>query len=481
MKRPLLFLSLIILCIPDSSHAKSIARPGEPRLTFVDMATSLKSPIVLGTTFNLSATVIPTQNIWEKESVFLHLVDPNNPERILVNADFTPPYATTRWAVGEAVKLGPVNFKAPPELPPGKYNIQLGLYYHGDDGVYVREKYTNPDIKDWIVGEIEFVPLPRAAAKLPDLILCDFTSEGDLAKWQARGVKLSRRGSAAYIEYLRYEDSGELIPSAIMQDFFNYADPKYSDWRRYDILQYEFALDPDYKVTLQVKDKSGNRFQRDAVEEGGGRKMEVDLVTVGKVVDLQNIGNLSFFSYKPKESFDALVSNIKLIDTGKVGGAERAFLEFKGLNVPQKARAGTTISLTAHFLIRQRFPLDETMFIHFYRKSDRKGYFTADKDPLLETTDWPVGKLMKEGPLDIFIPVDSPPGVYNIDLGFFTTQKTGTDPSYVKTFEDGDGVIHEVQPVRDGTDYVREPYINPPKTSWGAWTVGEIEVLPAAQ
>lgn len=481
MKRFLLCVSLIILCIPAPSRAKSIARPGEPRITFVGIDLSLKSPIILGTTFRLTATVIPTQNIWEEEGVFLHLVHPDTQERVLVNADFTPSYPTTRWAVGEAVKLGPVNLKAPPELPPGKYKIQLGLFYKGEDGVYVREKYTNPDIKDWIVGEIEFISEPRTTAKLPDLILCDFASEGDMAKWQARGVKISRRGSAALIEYLRTEDSGELIPSAIMQDFFNYADPRYSDWRRYDILQYEFALDPDYKVTLQIKDKSGNRFQRDAVEEGGGRKMEIDLVTVGKVVDLQKIGNVSFFSYKPKESFEAMLSSIKLIDTGKVGGTARAFLEFRGLNVPQKARAGMTISLTAHFLIRQRFPMDETMFIHFYRRSDGKGYFTADKDPLVETTDWPVGKLVKEGPLDIFIPTDCPPGVYNIDLGFFTTQKTGMDPSYVKTFEDGDGVIHEVQPIKDGTDYVREPYINPPKTSWGAWTIGEIDILPAAE
>ena len=48
MKRLPLFLGLCILCMPSPSPAKSIARPGDPRLTFVDLSLSQKPPIVLG-------------------------------------------------------------------------------------------------------------------------------------------------------------------------------------------------------------------------------------------------------------------------------------------------------------------------------------------------------------------------------------------------------------------------------------------------
>lgn len=478
MKRLLLLLIISSLCIPAVSAAKSIARPGDPRLSFVDLSLNVPLPIEQGTSFRLTATIVPTQNIWEEESVFLHIVRPDDPEKVIINADFYTPYPTTRWAVGEAVKLGPVNLGAPEDIPPGKYKIQLGLFHRREDGVYIREKYTNPGIKDWVVGDIEFCSRPKKVEKLADLVICDFSSEGDLNRWQSRGVEITRRNTTGIIKYIATKDSGQNIPSAIIQDFFEYSDPKYSDWGRYDRLSYEIAHDPAYHVVLQIKDKDGNRFQKKASEEGEGGKVEVDLVSVGKAVDLRKIGNLSFFIFKPVESFNVFLSDIRLIDTGEVA-FEKAFIEFKGLSVPEKARAGTSIPLTARFLIRQKFPRDETMFIHFYRKSDRAGYFTADKRPLTATTDWPVGKVVKEGPLRIYISPDKPPGIYNIDLGFFIGQRTGPDPSYVKTYTDSEGVVYEVQPTKAGIDFLRQPYTNPPDA--GPWTVGEIEILPAGE
>ncbi|MDP8246953.1 MAG: hypothetical protein P9M00_02355 [Candidatus Tritonobacter lacicola] len=477
MKRLLILIILCPFLVPYGANAKSITRPGEPRLTFVNFSIDLPQPIEQGAVFRFTATIIPTQNIWEEEQVFLHIVSPDDPERVLINADFTPPYSTTRWAVGEAVKLGPINLKAPREFKPGKYKIQLGLFHRRDDGVYVREKYTNADIKNWLVGDIEFKAPPRTGVKLPDLVISDFSSAADLAKWQARGVDLSRRNNTCVVEYI--SDEANPIPSVILQDFFNYSDPKYSDWREYDRLSYEIGLDPEYNVMLQIKDKGGNRYQvRATEEEGKGGKVEVDLVSVGKVIDLQRIGNLSFFTYKPANNFTMTLGDIRIIDTGEVGFT-RAFIEFKGLNAPKKARADSTITLTAHFLLHQKFPRDETMFIHFYRISDRSGYFTADKRPLKETSRWATGKVVSEGPLKIYIPPDSPPGIYNIDLGFFSTQRTGADPVYVKAFTDSEGVIHEVQPTKAGTDYVRQPYTNP--SAAGPWTVGEIEILPAEE
>lgn len=478
MKRLLLLLLLVTLFIPATSTAESIARPGDPRLTFIDLSLSVPLPIELGTTFRLSVTIVPTQNIWEDETVFLHIVPADNPERVLINADFAPPYSTTRWAVGEAIKLGPINMSAPQKLPPGKYKIQLGLFHRREDGVYVREKYTNTEIKDWIVGDVEFYQEKKPFARYPDLVISDFSSDSDLAKWQSRGVEIKRKGTTGVVNYIATDISGQTIPSAIIQDFFNYSDPQYSDWRKYDILSYNIVVDPQYTVMLQIKDKAGNRFQKNAVEEEAQGKVEVNLINVGKTVDLGRVGNLSFFTYKPSESFNITLDDIRLVDTGEVG-FERAFIEFKGLTAPKQAKAGTSISLTAHFLLRQRFPRDESMFIHFYRKRDRAGYFIADKSPLVETTDWPVGKPIKEGPLNIYIPPESPPGAYNIDIGFFSIQITGPDPSYVKTLTDAAGVIHEVQPTKGGTDYVKEPYINPPAA--GPWTVGEIEILPAGE
>ena len=474
MKRLLSLFMLVAIFAPCASLAKSMARPGDPRLTFVDLSFNVPLPIEKGTEFRLSATLKPTQNIWEEERVFLHIVDPDNPDKILINADFDAPSPVTRWAVGELVKLGPVNLKAPNEIPPGKYKIQLGLFHVREDGVYVREKYTNPEVKDWVIGDIEFSPAQKAVEELPDLVISDFGSSSDLAKWQSRGVEmsLSDKGGAV-VEYIK--DPAQTIPSAILQDFFNYSNPKYSDWRKYDRLTYEIGLSPRYTVTLQIKDKAGNRFQKDAAEGGEVGKVEIDLASVGKAIDLMNVGNLSFFTYKPIENFTMTLDNIRLVDMGEIG-FERAFVEFKGLSAPEKVKAGSTVDLAASFLIYQKFLKDESMFIHFDRKGEEDGFFSVNKAPLRETTSWPVGELVKEGPLQIYVPPELPPGVYNINLGFFTTQRTGTDPSYVKTFTDRDGVIYEVQPTKDGIDYVREPYINPPEA--GPWTVGEIEILP---
>jgi uncharacterized membrane protein len=62
-------------------------------------------------------------------TVFTHLLGPD--ETVLVNADHTPPKPTLGWVPNEII-ADSVNLTIPPNLPPGSYAIEVGLYDAAD-------------------------------------------------------------------------------------------------------------------------------------------------------------------------------------------------------------------------------------------------------------------------------------------------------------------------------------------------------------
>ncbi len=62
-------------------------------------------------------------------TVFTHLLGPG--DAVLVNADHAPPKATQAWVPGEYI-TDTVTLNVPPDLPPGEYPLEIGLYNAAD-------------------------------------------------------------------------------------------------------------------------------------------------------------------------------------------------------------------------------------------------------------------------------------------------------------------------------------------------------------
>ena len=79
---------------------------------------------------------IPLTLYWRAEAsfdknytVFTHLLDAG--DTVLVNADHAPPKPTQNWVPNEII-TDPVTLTLPPDLPPGQYAIEVGLYDAAD-------------------------------------------------------------------------------------------------------------------------------------------------------------------------------------------------------------------------------------------------------------------------------------------------------------------------------------------------------------
>ena len=62
-------------------------------------------------------------------TVFTHLLGPN--EVVLINADHAPPKSTLAWVPNEII-IDPVTITIPPDLAPGQYTLEVGLYDAAD-------------------------------------------------------------------------------------------------------------------------------------------------------------------------------------------------------------------------------------------------------------------------------------------------------------------------------------------------------------
>lgn len=87
-------------------------------------------------------------------TIFTHLLGPG--ETVVVNADHAPAKPTQGWVPGEII-TDPVTFSIPPDLSPGNYSIEVGLY-NAADPAFPRLPLTRGDT--WII-----LPQPLSVAR----------------------------------------------------------------------------------------------------------------------------------------------------------------------------------------------------------------------------------------------------------------------------------------------------------------------------
>jgi len=490
--RPLIFLYntltiIFLIFLPfNSLQAKTVVREGESFVTFHKLY--IPEIIAQGELYQFSVHLGTKKNIWENMSVFYHVTDPKD-GKILINNDFSPAIPPIQWTVGEIVNLGPVNGYIPPDFPPGTYDIRMGLFttkITPEEVLYIAEPYTNSEIKDFVIGKIKVEKAsPEIAKKKEDLIISNFETLADLKKWQTRGTLIEQSEEnvaegkySGKITYLK----GQGIPAAILESFFNYSEPKYSDWSEYDILEFQIYSTKDkegliYPVNIQIKDKSERRYQSSIPRtQQTGEPVKFILSNVDKVVDLTDIGNLSFWvgGTPPDQDWVIYLDDIKLVSLG-LEKQKSPFVRFEGIKISKdKVKAGEEIEIQPSFSTSQRFSDDYGLFIHIYRSVDKAGWINADMSLSPPTTSWEVNKVIAQGPFAIFIPPDNPPGKYSIETGLFLAKQVPEGADYIKYHRGKNGVYYIQQP-QYPLDYFKQPYVN--YEEYGDWVVGSFEVV----
>ncbi len=487
----ILIAAAITFSFMQHAQAKSVTREGEAVVTFG----KLNMPEVLkqGQFYLISADMSIKKNLWEEMSVFVHIVSQQD-NKLIINNDFALTVPATQWTPGETITVGPANAYIPDDIPPGTYNVQMGLFAvkHSNEGdVFVREPYTDPAIKNFVVGTIKVEESPaEKVEKKPDLVVSDFESKTDVKKWEVRGAHIEQDADNAatgkYAGKITFLKNKGDCPAAILQSFFRYSDPKYSNWAEYDILQFYCYGGKDAEgrtylnipVTLQIKDKEEKRYQ--VPIPGNSEKdkpVTFTLSNIGKTIDLSDVGNLTVFvvGTPPDNDLIAYIDDIRLISLG-LEKEKNPTLKFEGLALTKnKIKAGEDVEFTASFSTAQRFAEDYGLFIHIYKSIDKSGWINADTSPTPPTTEWEVNKVIAEGPFSVYVPPTAPTGTYSIEMGLFLTKTIPFGSRYVKYYRNKDGVYFLKQPSYP-TDYFRLPYVN--YTEYGDWVVGTFEVAP---
>lgn len=480
-----------ILMFPagDVIYGKSVNRDGEAIITLNKL--TMPEVVKQGEFFHVIAEMSSKKNIWDNMLAFLHLVSAKD-DKILLNNDFVLGIPTTSWTPGEVVMIGPVNCYIPQDFPPGLYNVKMGLYatkVTPETVLYVREPYTNPEIKGFVVKTIKVEGTPAdKEVKKEDLVISNFDSLVDIRKWQLRGTTMQTSDNtavgerAAKVTYLKAMGG---CPSVILESFFGYSDPKYSYWADYDVLQFYIYGDADekgntpveYPVTLQVKDKAENRFQMAIpTMQDRGKPFSVNLSVIGRQVDLANIGNLSFFvvGTPPDKDWVIYLDDIRLVSLG-LEKLKTLAVKFEGLKIPKnRVKAGEQLEFQPSFSVSQKLSEEYGLFIHIYRQPDKAGWLNADMTPTPPTTEWEPNTVISQGPFSVFIPLTAPPGTYAIEVGLFLPKQVMPGEQYVKYHRGKDGTYYIEQP-NYPVDFFKLAYSN--YEQYGDWVVGTFEVL----
>lgn len=467
------------------AEAKSVVREGEAIVTLRDFRVSPE--VRQGEIFPVYADFSITKSIWKEATIFLHLTRPED-NKTLVNADFKPPVVVTKWTPGQVMKFGPVDMYCPDDLTPGAYNIKMGLCTvegQGPERVFVREPYTNDDIKDFVVGHI--LVKEKAPEVVPEpLIISDFKDELDLYKWETRGSTIERvvvdKAEGKFAGKITFLKGGG-FPAAILEHFFKRSHPRYSNWSYFDEVEFEMYQDPDeegstalkFPIKMQLKDKTKRRYKVPiSPNPQKGKPVKISLQKAAGELELTQIANFTLFTSSLPEDKTAYLSYVKLIAKERAG-RKGPFVKFEGLKLARDTiRPGEVLELEATFSISRKFLIDHDIFLHIFRSADGTGHINADTSPAIPTTKWEVNKPIKIGPIGVYIPEDSPPGKYDIRMGLLVARHTPRGARYVKVHKSPDGVVHVERP-RSPVDYFRQPYVN--YEEYGNWIVGSFEVV----
>jgi len=477
----------LLMVFSASAEARHIIREGQPTIAFKKLYAP--ATVKQGEIFKLSAEITISKNVWEDDSVFLHICrTPDN--TIVINNNFSPANPSTMWIPGETIKIGPVNVFIPPDLAVGEYSIQMGLFSSKStptETVYVRESYTNTDIKDFIVGTIRVeAAAQEVSEKMEDLVISDFETPVDVKKWglvdsliEQSTDNVAEGKYAGKVTFLK----GGALEIIRLSNFFKYCNPIYTNWSAYDEFRFYIYGPPDEaahtylksSIILLLKDKTERRFEMPiSTTTEKDKPVTVNLAKIGEIIDLTNIGDVGFYVGGTSNDQIVYLDGVKLVALGPPKKAE-ASVKFEELKLSKdKVRPGENIDIEASFSITRIFTKDHTLFVHICRSSDKAGWINADVLPSPPTSRWEVGKIIAQGPYSVYIPPDAPPGKYDIEMGLYLAQKTPEGADYVKYYRGKDGV-YVVQQPSGPVDFFKEPYIN--YEQYGDWIVGSFEVV----
>ncbi len=458
----------------------SKVREGAPLLTF--KAIEIPETVQQGEVLPLYVSFYVIDYIPKSLKLFLHLVNLSS-GKLIVNADTELDYPTDEWISSEVIKLGPYGIYVPKDLPEGDYGIRCGVMevvLEENKQTYIREPYSNTDIKDFTVATVKVIKSEKAEAKkVEPLLLSDFSQETHLDRWKTIGAVFA--ANKGWVDVTFYP--GYPFPSFYMDDFFK-EHPEYADWSRYDFLTFQIQDEGGAKreqpnVTLQLKDSQERRYKLWLdPKEHYGKTVKIDLAEIANYLNIADIAFFDFYASELKERRGYSVSSIQLVpQEGTTVVDERPFLSFKSADFPALAEAGKSFTLNLKLTTETHVKENYRMFIRLVEKVSAKTFLSAESYPPVASSVWPVGSEFETGPVRVALPQNIPAGEYYIKAGFYTSITIPEGAFYVKHYMI-DEVVYTEQPSRSGTDYIKIPYNNKDIVDY---IVGQIKITATEQ
>ena len=492
-KKMLLSLFLMLMLLPflapgylpakEYGSHKTEVREGEPRVTFVSY--NLQTEIGQGELVSASIFFKVTKPLEKSEKVFFHLVKSGRKETSL-NADFSPRYPTLIWDVNQVVEAGPFELAIPFNLEPGEYDVEVGLMeIVREESVvrYIREPYTNQEIKDFIIGKLTVTRTEAPEPNEPSEVdLTSFNDEGDIMLWEPL---------EATIKFLGYSDEdgqdtaaaevtilpGGGYPGIMLLNFFNIM-PKRGDWSLYDTLEMNLFIPTDGEgggLRFQITDKTGRVYESQlALAPGKTRKLDLSMVELSGKIDISIIERIKLFLVSPAQPFTFYISRLKLISRGMPTG--KPAVTFVRMEAPETTKRGQIFKIRMIFDIDQPIFQTHKMFVHLARVNDRAGSIGTDINLTPPLRDWPLNQKIGVDSAPLMISEEAPPGIYVVRAGLYLIAYTDGQ-GYVK-MEDweaygGKSEVINIMQAAGPVDYIKQPYTN---LDIQDWEVGTIEV-----
>ena len=267
-------------------------------------------------------------------------------------------------------------------------------------------------------------------------MICDFETQKDILNWKSSGCVLSL--SADYLKSglsggrLLFDGATGYARTKLEDYVFGPGSVK--DWSSFERLSLWMSNGDtgELDIELQVKDSGERRYHHALhMEPGAEERVSIELERLSGTVDLMRIASFIIGVHGPSGESELFIDEIKLEGEGAPLG--KPFITFSRLEVPAVAYRGKTFTFNGYLRAEKHVPDDYRVFLHIYPEdqapvpetSGRAGLINADHDPSLRTSLWPVGVDESVGPLEIYIPEDSPPGTYIIEMGLFNPGSSG--------------------------------------------------------
>lgn len=187
------------------------------------------------------------------------------------------------------------------------------------------------------------------------------------------------------------------------------------DWREAEVFRFTVFNPQAFPVDLKVKvkDTNGASFQRaEKIEPGQSRRIEIPLRQIAERIDASKVGYLNFFLWEPSSETVLYYTGIGLPASARPAPGA-ALLRFMGLEFPSAAAPGETLRGSFYFIARRSLGSDHVLLLRLSREG--KVRTLAEIPPPIPTSQWPEGRLIKVGPVEVALPADLPPGTYDLE------------------------------------------------------------------